>query len=172
MPDISTLKPTKEDKKVHKAKHSFGVDKSFDYDQITDYIYLGTNMCCQVGYSEELKDKDVKADVSLEDERIDNPYGVDYFLWLPTRDHYPPSKSQMALGVQTLNLFVENKMKVYVHCKNGHGRAPTLIAAYFVSQGMNTDEAYAFIKSKRPSIHPCDQQVEAVKKLEAVNKKL
>ena len=132
-------------------EHNFSADKSFDYDQITEYIYLGTNMCCQMGYSEEL----------------DNPYGVDYFLWLPTRDHYPPSESQMALGVQTLNLLIENKMKVYVHCKNGHGRAPTLIAAYFVSQGMKTDEAYAFIKSKRPSIHPRDRQIEAVEKFQS-----
>ena len=42
---------------------------------------------------------------------------------------------------------------VYVHCKNGHGRAPTLVAAYLTRKGKPPAEAEAFIKSKRPSIH-------------------
>ncbi len=26
----------------------------FDYNQITDDVFIGTNMCCQVGFSKEL----------------------------------------------------------------------------------------------------------------------
>ena len=62
------------------------------------------------------------------------------------------------------------KKKIYVHCKNGHGRAPTLVAAYFVTQGMSTDEAFAFIKKRRSTIHPNKQQVASVKEFEKTYK--
>lgn len=155
---------TREDIKFHEEKHNFSKDKSFDYDKITEYIYLGTNICCEIGYSKELLNKNIVADISLEEKRIDNPFGVDYFLWLPTKDHYPPSLKQIELGVRTIDFFVKNNIKFYIHCKNGHGRAPTLIAAYFIKQGKGVEEALEFIKSKRPSIHTWDSQIKALKK--------
>jgi protein-tyrosine phosphatase len=62
-----------------------------------------------------------------------------------------------------LQFFIKNKVKVYIHCKHGHGRAPTLVAAYFIAQGMSVAEALKFVKSRRPSIHPNRVQVEALK---------
>jgi len=63
-----------------------------------------------------------------------------------------------------LQKLVAMKKKVYVHCKNGHGRAPTLVAAYFVKQGKSVDEALATIKAKRPSIHLKDIQRKTLEK--------
>ena len=57
---------------------------------------------------------------------------------------------------------VTQDRKVYVHCKNGHGRAPTLVASYLIRKGKNAEEAEAFIKSKRPSVHLDDIQREAL----------
>ena len=63
----------------------------------------------------------------------------------------------------SLEKLVELGKKIYVHCKNGHGRAPTLVAAYLIkTKGMTTDEAVAFIKERRPSIHPEDSQKKAL----------
>lgn len=125
-----------------------------DYSQITPYIFVGTNMCCQVHFEEELLAKGIKVDISLERERLDSPEGVEAFLWLPIKDHYAPSRLQLQLGVELLEEIVELKKQVYVHCKNGHGRAPTLVAAYLMAeQGMSVAEAIAFIKKRRPSIH-------------------
>ena len=45
----------------------------FEYNQITKYIYLGTNQCCQTHFSKKLLKKGVKADISLEKERLDHP---------------------------------------------------------------------------------------------------
>lgn len=151
------------DIQIHEKDHHFSADKSFDYDQITDEIFIGTNMCCLVGYAEELIKKGVFADISLEKNRIDNPVGVDFFLWLPVEDREAPTQRQLELGVETIDFFVRNKIKLYVHCKNGHGRAPTLVAAYLMHKGKNLTEAEAFIKSKRPSIHFEDVQRAALK---------
>jgi len=80
--------------------------------------------------------KGVRADISLEEIKIDTPTGVDYFLWLPTKDHQAPTEDKLALGVQTLDFFIKRKIKVYIHCQRGHGRAPTLFVAYLVRNGM------------------------------------
>ncbi|MBI2018597.1 dual specificity protein phosphatase family protein [Candidatus Daviesbacteria bacterium] len=157
--------------------HTFGHHhKSFDYNQITDEVFIGTNMCCQFGFNRELLTKKVRADISLEEVRVDAPMGVDYFLWLPTKDHQAPTFDKLTLGVQTLDFLKDKKIKVYIHCKNGHGRAPTLLAAYFIyasrersssrfiSQGMEVEEAIEKIRSKRPEIHIRDVQIEALNK--------
>jgi len=99
----------------------------------------------------------------LEKERIDAPKGADYFLWLPTEDQQAPAQDKLALGVQALEFLIKRKIKVYIHCKNGHGRAPTLFAAYLIKQGMDVKEAISYIQNKRSSIHLADAQIEALK---------
>jgi protein-tyrosine phosphatase len=141
--------------------HALG-HKGFDYDQIDEEVFIGTNMCCQFGFNRELLTKNVRADISLEEIRIDAPRGVDYFLWLPTKDHEAPTPDKLTLGVQTLEFLISRKIKVYIHCKNGHGRAPTLFIAYLVKKGMVVDEAIKYLKSKRPTIHFTQAQLNAL----------
>ena|SRR5258708_5753992 len=136
--------------------------KSFDYDQIDEYVFIGTNMCCQYGFDKELLGKNVRADISLEETKVDAPTGVGYFLWLSTKDHEAPSPEQLALGVLTLDFLIKKKVRIFIHCTKGHGRAPTLYAAYLVSKGMKVDEALAQIKTKRPAIHLEGSQHEAL----------
>ncbi len=144
--------------------HTFGHShKSFDYNQINDEVFIGTNMCCQLGFDRELLTKNVKADISLEELRVDAPMGVDYFLWLPTIDHESPTVDKLNLGVYTLDFLISRKIKVYIHCKNGHGRAPTLFVAYLVKKGMEVSEAIKYLQSKRPVIHLSSNQLEALK---------
>ena len=59
----------------------------FEYSQITPYIFVGTNMCCTVHLDKSLMKKGIRADISLEEERIDAPFGANYYFWLPTKDH-------------------------------------------------------------------------------------
>lgn len=135
----------------------------FEYDYITDGIYIGTNQCCRTHFDEKLKKEGITADISLEENRLDAPFGVDFYIWMPVQDHTAPSPDQLDFGVMALNKFVSVGKKVYVHCKNGHGRAPTLVAAYLVSKGKSPGEAEAFVKSKRPSIHLEEQQRQALR---------
>ena len=112
-------------------------------------------MCCQMHFDKQLLKKGVRLDISLEGERIDRPYGIDYYLWLPTRDKTAPSIEKLRMGVHAMNVAIGAKEKVYAHCKNGHGRGPTMVAAYLIKhKNMSTKEAIAFLKKKRPEIHP------------------
>jgi hypothetical protein len=74
----------------------------FEYSKITDYIYLGTNQCCQVHFKKSLLKKGIKADISLEKESLDNPIGVDYFLWIPVKDKTAPTQKQLLIGAKTI----------------------------------------------------------------------
>ncbi|HEX8932102.1 MAG TPA: dual specificity protein phosphatase family protein [Patescibacteria group bacterium] len=142
--------------------HALGI-KGFDYDQINEEVFIGTNMCCQIGFNRELLTKNVRADISLEEDRVDAPMGVDYFLWLPTKDHEPPTPDKLTLGVQMLDFLNSRKVIVYIHCRHGHGRASTLYIAYLVKKGMDIEEALQYLKSKRPTVHLSSAQLEGLK---------
>lgn len=138
----------------------------FEYSKITGYIYLGTNQCCQMHFDKILLKKGIKADISLEKEMLDSPFGVDYFLWLPVVDHKAPTQKQLLLGAKSIKNLVDNKTKVYVHCKRGHGRSPALVAAYFILEGLTLSEALKKVREKR-GIHLTKPQLKALKTFEA-----
>lgn len=137
--------------------------KEFEYNDIIDGIYIGTNQCCQTHFDERLKKEGITADISLEDDRLDAPFGVDFYVWIPVKDHTPPSPNQLEFGVSTLEKLVNMGKKIYVHCQNGHGRAPTLVASYLIRKGRSPEEAEDVIKSKRPTMHLEDAQRAALR---------
>ncbi len=134
----------------------------FEYSKITEYIYIGTNQCCQQHFKKTLIKKGVRADISLEEIKLDKPFGVDYYLWLPTKDHEAPTFKQIIIGANFIKQLVDNNIKVYIHCEYGHARAPTLVAAYFILKGKSVNEALKLIKKKRPIIHPNKEQIKAL----------
>lgn len=145
----------------NEVNHEHPIGK-IDFNYITDGIYIGTNQCCQTHFDEELKKLGITTDISLEEKRIDAPFGVDFYAWIPVKNHLPPTPDQLDLGVSTLEKLVALGKKIYVHCKNGHGRAPTLVSAYLIRKGKSPKEAEAFIKSKRPTMHLEEAQREAL----------
>ena len=84
---------------------------------------------------------------------MEHPAGILFYIRLPTLDHQAPAPAQLDFGVAALEKFVAMKKRIYVHCQLGHGRAPTLVAAYLIRQGKKVDEAIDFITGKRPVIH-------------------
>lgn len=144
----------------HQKKHSL------DYDKITPYLYIGNNMCCQRHFEKELLQKGIKADFSVESERIDKPSGVDYYFWLPVQDRQAPTQKQMIVGAKMLKILIDGKIKTYVHCRLGHGRSPTIAIAYLILEGMAADEAIGFLMKKRRCMHLHDSQIRALKRFE------
>ena len=141
------------------------------YSKIDNYFYIGTNQCCEFHFKKILLKEGIRADLSLEEDRVDIPFGVDYYLWLPTKDHYAPSKKQLFLGIEFIDFCVKNKVKLYLHCKNGHTRAPTMLAAYLVKKkNMHVLQAFNYIKLKRPEIHPTAIQAKTINKLDTTKK--
>ncbi len=127
--------------------------KTLEYNHITDGIYIGTNQCCQTHFDEKLKREGIEADISLEEDRVDAPFGVQFYVWIPIKNHTAPTNEQLSFGVATIEKLAGMKKKIYIHCQNGHGRAPTMVAAYLIKKGKTVDEAIDFIKNKRPTIH-------------------
>jgi len=129
-----------------------------DYSKITDQIYIGSDLCkgpwCPV-HSDIFKQLGVCGEINLEMERDEHPsLGVDAYIWLPTPDKQAPSKDQLMIGSAVIKQMIDLGNVVYVHCRNGHGRSPTMVAAYFIRyEKMSVDEAIDFIAKKRPEIH-------------------
>lgn len=136
--------------------------KNIDYNHIINGIYIGTNQCCQTHFDEELRQEGIEADISLEAERIDAPFGIKFYIWLPVKNHTAPTDEQINFGIAVLEKLTAMGKKIYVHCQNGHGRAPLLVAAYLVSKGKTPEEAVSIIKSKRPAIHLNDLQMKSL----------
>ena len=137
----------------------------FEYNQITDHIYVGTDQCCQAHFDDTLLKEGVTADISLEEDSLDTPFGLQYYLWLPVPDHTPPTHKQLLIGVGMLRSLVDNDEKVYVHCKRGHGRSPTLVAAYFILAGVTASQAIQRVREKR-AIHLTRTQIRTLRDFE------
>jgi len=135
-------------------EHPDTTDPAFEYSEITDQVFIGTNSCCQTHFEGSLLKMGVTVDISLEGEHVDRPGGVEAYLWLPTPDHHAPEIGKTLIGIAALERALDEEKKVYIHCRNGHGRAPTFFAAYLIRKnGMTPEEAVAFIKEKRPAVH-------------------
>ncbi len=52
------------------------IDPPFEFSQITDNVFIGTNSCCQAHFAAQLLDRGVSPDITLEGETIDHPFAV------------------------------------------------------------------------------------------------
>lgn len=141
----------------------------FDYSEITEQIYIGSDLCqgmvCPI-HGPEFEALGILVEINLSVEKKETPPdGIDVYAWIPVPDGYAPSQEQMDMGTALIDAAVKGGKKVYVHCSNGHGRSPTLVAAYLIRyQGKSLDEATQFVKNKRPEVHIEDTQMEALRK--------
>lgn len=138
----------------------------FDYNKITENIFIGNNQCCHMGLDRLLSMEGIFADLSLEEDEVDKPTGVQSFLWLPIVDHTPPDMDQMNLGINFIDEVVNIGKKIYVHCKNGHGRAPTMVMAYLIQKKHKSyNEAFSIVNEARPTMHLDEAQKDFLKTL-------
>lgn len=139
----------------------------FDYSLINNQIYIGSDLCkggvCFL-HEEEFKQLGVSVEINLSFENNElPPKNVEGYLCLPVVDGYAPNDMQLLIGSSAINDVVRNGMKVYVHCRNGHGRSPALVTAYLMRyKGMSLDEAAFVIKTKRPESHLEEAQMKAL----------
>lgn len=140
------------------------VKNHLEYNEIAEYIYIGTRICCQRHFDYLTKKVGIIADIDLEEKKLDRPLGVKAYMWLPVVDYTAPSQAQLLIGAHFIQDLVNHRMKVYVHCKAGEGRSPTLVAAYFILKGLSVKEAIAKIKKKRHKASPNKSQIQALEK--------
>uniref|UniRef100_A0A5S6QFJ2 protein-tyrosine-phosphatase n=1 Tax=Trichuris muris TaxID=70415 RepID=A0A5S6QFJ2_TRIMR len=78
------------------------------------------------------------------------------FLRIPVRDDHVERLTPHFPNVFAfLNRAVKNGASVLVHCAAGHSRSPTFVVAYLMYQKfMSLQDAYRFVKQKRPCVSP------------------
>jgi hypothetical protein len=132
--------------------------------QITPQLHVG-GQYRRRGW-ERLRLRGITAVVNMRVEFDDDAVGIapQRYLYLPTVDDAPPSLQDLRAGVGFIAQEIRNGGGVYVHCGSGVGRAPTMAAAYLVSTGLTTDEAWARIRAARPFIRPQPQQVARIRR--------
>lgn len=137
---------------------------NINYNYISDGIYIGNSQCCQTHFDENLKNKEgITVDISLQKENVDAPFGVDFYLWMPIEDNMPPTMEQFEVCIYSIEKFISFNKKIYIHCKNGHGRAPTMVAAFLIkNKNMDANEAIEFLKDRRQTIHLAGAQIQAL----------
>ena len=86
-----------------------------------------------------------------------------HLLHLPTPDRHAPTMADLKKGVFFIEKEIKNNGKVYIHCRAGEGRGPTMVIAYLLYSGMLYDDAVALIKKARTFIDPTPPQVERLK---------
>ncbi len=122
------------------------------------------------GYQRLLK-RGITAIVNMREEKYsDVSKGIagERHLHLPTIDHTPPSIEDLMRGVAFITEEIEvHGGKVYIHCRAGCGRAPSMAAAYLISTGMTRKEALKFIKKVRPFIDLNNNQMRVLAEFEA-----
>src|SRR3990172_3717748 len=128
----------------------------FDLSKITDQIFIGSDLCkggvCLI-HGEEFKKLGVGFELNLSHENNELPpkdMEIGY-IWLPVVDGYAPTQEQLKMGTCLMDIAINAGKIVFIHCKNGHARSPTLVAAYMIKyQGKSIDEAINLVKEKRP----------------------
>ena len=134
--------------------------------QITESLFLGSQY--NLLGLKKLKDMGVTAIVNM---RMHADYddaaheGIKY-LHLPTVDNTPPPLEVLIKGAEFIDNEIKNHGKVYVHCRQGLGRGPTMAMAYLIKTGLTYEQAYAMIRGVRIFINPRPGQIEMLKKLE------
>ena len=139
----------------------------FDHSKITEQIFIGSDLCkggiCLI-HGEEFKSLGVSVEMNLSEEENElPPKNIETYIWLPVVDGYAPSQMQIEIGTSAMDLAIKKGKVVYVHCKNGHARSPSLVVAYLVKfAGMSLEDAYKLIKEKRPESHIEESQKKAL----------
>lgn len=134
--------------------------------QVTANLFLGSQYNL-IGL-EKLKALGVTAIVNM---RIHSVYSeAQYigfkYLHLPTPDNTPPTLDDLHKGANFIDQEIEAGGKVYVHCRQGLGRGPTMAIAYLIKAGATYDDACALVKKARPFIAPRPGQVQRLREFE------
>ena len=120
-----------------------------DYDDITDYLYLGNMNAVNT----------TEIDFSLIvncSKDLDFPNNVKDCIRIPINDDPADSESLLELIKTTnvlvkINNYVKNNKYVLVHCRAGIQRSCALIACYLIKYyNMSPDAAIEYVRYRRP----------------------
>lgn len=103
--------------------------------------------------------------------RMHHPPAFKHHSWLkalhlPTIDNTAPSMEHLKKGIEFIQREIDAGGKVYVHCRAGEGRGPTMAVAYLISTGLTFEDAEAQVKKVRTFIRITPPQRKILQELE------
>ena len=134
--------------------------------QITANLFLGGQYNL-VGLK-RLKKMGITAIINM---RIHSIYAAAHYegfnyLHLPTIDNTPPLLDDLIKGAEFAHNEIKSGGKVYIHCRQGLGRGPTMAIAYLLKMGATYKDAFATVKAVRTFINPRPGQIMRLQELE------
>lgn len=114
---------------------------------------------------EWLRSQGISLLVSLTEEPLPRSWVNDAGLLamhIPIEDMHPPSQAQIDVAMSALAKAREQEMPVAVHCTAGFGRTGTILACWFVHQGMASQAAISRMRDLRPGSIETDEQESAI----------
>ena len=81
-------------------------------------------------------------------------------------DNTPPPLDVLIEGADFADSEIKNGGKVYIHCRQGLGRGPTMMIAYLIRTGLTYEDAYNMVRRVRTFINPRPGQIARLKELE------
>jgi hypothetical protein len=134
-------------------------DLPLRFSRLTPNLYIGA----QYGKRgrKRLEAEGINVSVNLREEFDDAAHDLHFmdYLYLPVIDNTAPTLEDLEKGVEFIQQHIAEGNKVYIHCKSGVGRAPTMVAAYLIAEGASVEDAIARITTVRPFIRVLPDQL-------------
>jgi len=137
---------------VERMRNALSGIPTYRYSHVLPRLYLGGTIRQRA--ATKLKTWRVTTVINLR--RAGDPAFVHdlNYLHLPTIDLQSPSITHLFKGVARIKRVIDSGEAVYVHCRYGEGRGPSLVAAYLISQHkMSIDDAIEHLTLVRPMAH-------------------
>ena len=125
------------------------------WDQVEDGVWLG--VMPQANDADDLHKLGVRGVVNTceEAEGPTDRYGeLDIQqIRIPTVDFTEPSLKDIELAIEFIDQCRSNSAAVYVHCKSGRGRSPTVVLCWLMRfHNLGPVEAHEILKQRRPQV--------------------
>jgi len=138
----------------------------FDISQIDDNIYLSgeynTNDLLHINKLDIKCVLDMRSEIKFDKKEFDS-IGIDYFN-IPVDNFYPPNNDQTTEAVNIIDKYIKSNQKILIHCKEGVGRSPFIVIAYYITRKEDLYESIKLIKSKRWGVNLNKIQLKHIKK--------
>lgn len=133
-------------------------NKSKPFHKLTENVWIGRRLLNK----EEIQSIDLVIDLTCEFSESIEFIAVNEYLSFPILDAGVPDKKGFINLLIYLRRFNGN---VYIHCAQGSGRTGLVACGYllFTGRSETIEEAYQFVKSKRPSVNLNSEQMKFLK---------